>query len=232
MRSSRSKARRQEAVEKAVQDRYREPVVGGRRRQLLSWKTTSAAVLVAALGVVALAYASPATTYAKAQKWLLTQSGTGFPDEVPAATTQQQVKFVDLVRREYNDQPAGTKYSRGVQEPWCADFVSWVRKELGQPLSNPHSGSWRIPGVWTLKEHAQTSGTFRSPGSGYQPKVGDVLIWGPESGWDRHVNFVLDVDGENVTTIGGNESDMIQVGRARPETDHGFHGYMVLEQSQ
>lgn len=230
MRRSHCKTRRQEAVEKAVEDRYREPALGGRRRQLLSWKTASVGVLVVAFGVVSLAYASPTTTYAKAQKWVRAQSGTGFPDNVPAATTDRQQEFVQLVRREYNAQPAGTKYSRGVQEPWCADFVSWVRKEIGAPLNNPHSGSWRIPGVWTLKEHAQQSGTFRSPGSGYQPKVGDVLIWGPESGWDRHVNFVLDVDGKDITTIGGNESDMIQIGRARPETDHGFRGYMVLEQ--
>lgn len=223
-----TKLERQQRVEQSLRERYREPATGGRGHGGLSWKVMVAAVLAVALGVVGLTFMTQPETAAKARKWTQKAVGPSFPEEIPAAKTAKQQQFVALVRAEYKTQPTGMKYSRGVQEPWCADFVTWVRKEIGVPMENPHSGSWRIPGVWTLKEAAEQSGEFHPVGSGYEPKVGDALIWGPKSKWGRHVNFVLDIRDGKITTIGGNESDMIQVNRANPERDRDFRGYVSL----
>lgn len=226
-----SKSERHQRMEQSLRERYREPAIGGKWQGALSWQAMVAAVVVMSLGVVALTFMTQPETAAKARKWTQKAVGPTFPDSIPAAKTPRQQQFVALVRQEYKSQPSGTKYSRGVQEPWCADFVSWVRKEIGVPLKNPHSGSWRIPGVWTLQDYARQSGTFHPAGTSYQPKVGDALIWGPKSKWGRHVNFVLDVRDGSVVTIGGNESNMIQVNRATPEGDRGFRGYVSLPTS-
>ena len=56
----------------------------------------------------------------------------------------------------------------GVEEPWCADFVSWIMREAGLPLSNPNSGHWRIPGVYTWQEYYQSQSRFQEVGDGYR----------------------------------------------------------------
>lgn len=70
-------------------------------------------------------------------------------------------------------------------EPWCADFVSWVYKEAGHPLKNPNSGSWRIPGTYTLREYYEAQGAFRPADSGYEPQLGDVAIYEDSPGFRR-----------------------------------------------
>lgn len=83
--------------------------------------------------------------------WHRLQPGRG--DFPPMATnlTAPQRSILTVARAEWRSPGAPTKYSQGVPEDWCADFVSWVLREAGYPMSNPNSGSWRIPGVLTLQ---------------------------------------------------------------------------------
>ena len=83
-----------------------------------------------------------------------------FPDLDTTAMTPTQQQIVEVTRAEFEVDPDGTKFSEGVEENWCADFVSWVMRESGVPFSNPHSGHWRIPGVYTLTEYYQAEGRF------------------------------------------------------------------------
>lgn len=119
--------------------------------------------------------------------------------------TAGQKAFLTVVRAEYAAQRKGSTYSEGLDEPWCADFVSWVAKERGAPLKNPHSGGWRVPGVFTLVEVLQKEGTYRAPGSGYVPKLGDIIVYGDSSPYGQHTNYVLVSGQGRVTTLGGNE---------------------------
>ncbi|QRY62157.1 CHAP domain-containing protein [Gordonia sp. PDNC005] len=128
-----------------------------------------------------------------------------YPDVDTAQLSPVQQRIVDVTRAEYDAQPAGTKYSQGVEEEWCADFVSWVMRSAGREFSNPNSGSWRIPGVYTLTEYFQAEKRFRPAGSGYTPKLGDVMLYGHDSPFRQHTNIVLTVDDGVVTTVGGNE---------------------------
>ncbi len=70
-------------------------------------------------------------------------------------------RIVDIVHSEYDRNAAGTTYSEGVDESWCADFVSTVMRKAGVPFDNPNSGSWRIPGVATLTDYLHASGRWR-----------------------------------------------------------------------
>ncbi|EGD54864.1 CHAP domain-containing protein [Gordonia neofelifaecis] len=152
-----------------------------------------------------------------------------YPDLDTASLTPTQRRIVDVTRAEFDAQPDGTKYSEGVDEEWCADFVSWVLKESGAPLSNPFSGHWRIPGVYTLTEYFQSRHRFRSADSGYRPKLGDVMLYSTKSFFRQHTNMVLDYSDGQVTTIGGNEwGGHVRVNRFEIGGYVGLVGYGVL----
>ena len=159
----------------------------------------------------------------------LTGAGTRrtFPDLDAAATTPRQQAFLRVVRAEYAANRPGTTYAQGVEEPWCADFVSWVAKEAGAPLVNPHSGGWRIPGVFTMQEALQQAGTWRPASSGDAPKLGDIAVYAEPSPFGQHTNFVLAAKDGTLTTIGGNEPGGIRVSEHRLDRSLGLLGYGV-----
>ncbi|WP_067467671.1 CHAP domain-containing protein [Nocardia amamiensis] len=138
---------------------------------------------------------------------------TEFPALDRSALDPTQAGIVAVAEREFGDPGAGTKYAEGVDEAWCADFVSWVLREAGAPLANPHSGSWRIPGVYTLQEYYESTGRFVPIGSEYQPRTGDVLLYRESSPFGQHTNIVLRADAGQVTTIGGNEFGQVRIHR-------------------
>ena len=161
-----------------------------------------------------------------------------FPQIDESSLSDIQKKIIAVSRQEYDKKPMSyddnvLKYSNGVVEPWCADYVSWVMRQAGSPLVNPNSGGWRIPGVLTLREYYQSAGRFKDA-KGYMPKVGDVAIYVNTSSFNmsrQHTSIVLEVDGSKITTIGGNE-----YGRLRVSTQElkpgvkGLIGYGVLPQ--
>ena len=137
-----------------------------------------------------------------------------YPLDIPSLFDRRQTdsnlskgrqNVLRLLLREFESPGQGTKYSEGVAEPWCADFVSWILHEAKIPLKNPHSGSWRIPGVYTLREYFQSVGRYHLLASGYQPLPGDVVFY-DEGSFGTHVNFFVDIDGDTIFTLGGNEN--------------------------
>lgn len=152
-----------------------------------------------------------------------------FPTIETAQLDTSQQKIVTLLRQEYDAQAAGTKYADGSQEAWCADFVSWIMHESGTPLNNPNSGSWRIPGTYTLRDYYESAGMFKPYSSGYQPKVGDVVLYDNPGIFGQHTNIVIKNDHGILTTVGGNEPGGIRVfTNERPEAA-GTVGYGVLK---
>lgn len=141
------------------------------------------------------------------------ESPRQFPAIDTAALSSEQAAVVAVLEREFADPGDGPKYAEGVTEPWCADFVSWVMREAGLPLSNPNSGSWRIPGVFTLQEYYESAGRFAPVGAGYQPRTADVLLYSDSSPFTQHTNIVLSAENGVVTTIGGNEFGTVRIHR-------------------
>jgi len=141
------------------------------------------------------------------------QVRTPFPTISLASLTPEQVKVLDIARAEYAKGPVSydaevMTYTQGNQESWCADFASWVMLQAGSPYSNPNSGSWRIPGVYTLQEYYQGKNTY-SPVGNYVPKPGDVAIYNSAQAHDPsgnlHAAIVISAEDGKITTIGGNE---------------------------
>lgn len=152
-----------------------------------------------------------------------------FPDIRADDLSETQQKIIRLTKQEFAAQSLGTKFSEGTKEAWCANFVSWVMKEAGTPLKNPHSGSWRIPGTFTLHEYYVAAGTFRAAGSGYTPKLGDVAIYRGSPIFGDHANIVLTHENGILTTVGGNENNRIRVYKNMQKQYEGLLGYGLIE---
>ncbi|MFI8565026.1 CHAP domain-containing protein [Rhodococcus sp. NPDC078407] len=188
-----------------------------RRRRPLWLAAVTAVVVVVAIGVLWLA---PSRYF----PW----DTESFPEVNNGELTTDQARVFELLRTEHELQRPGTFYAEGVEEAWCADFVSWIMKEAGLPLSNPHSGSWRIPGVYTLQEYYQQQGLFEAVGS-YTPSVGDVVLYDNASFSGQHTNVIVAVEGDEAITVGGNEAGKIRVHTLHFASDSGVAGFGRLQ---
>ena len=150
-----------------------------------------------------------------------------FPDIDTANLSPTRQKIISLAKTEFKAQSAGTKFSQGAEEAWCANFVSWVMYQAGAPLKNPHTGGWRIPGTFTLHEYYEAASRFKPANSGYQPLPGDVAIYRNSLVFGDHTNIVLKNDNGVLTTVGGNEMNRIRVFTNRDKQYDGLLGYGV-----
>ena len=150
-----------------------------------------------------------------------------FPDINTANLSPTRQKIISLAKTEFKAQSAGAKFSQGAEEAWCANFVSWIIHQAGTPLKNPHTGGWRIPGTFTLREYYEATGRFKSANSGYQPLPGDVAIYRNSPVFGDHTNIVLKNDNGVLTTVGGNEANRIRVFINRDKQYDGLLGYGV-----
>nr|WP_314141380.1 CHAP domain-containing protein [uncultured Rhodococcus sp.] len=188
-----------------------------RRRWPLWVAACTAVVVVAVVGVLWLAPSR-----------YLPWDTEAFPAVNAGELTTDQARVVELLRTEHELQRPGTFYAEGIDEAWCADFVSWIMKEAGLPLSNPHSGSWRIPGVYTLQEYYQAQGRFEAVGD-YTPSVGDVVLYDNTSWAGQHTNVIVAVEGDEAITVGGNEAGRIRVHTLHYASDSGVVGFGRLQ---
>lgn len=160
----------------------------------------------------------------------LSSKSEAYPEINLADLGPTQKKIVDITKSEFHNQPDYTKYSEGNSEPWCSDFVSWVYKEAGTPMQNPVSGSWRIPGTYTLRDYLVKEGRFKDSEAEYTPHTGDLMLYDNPNPFGGHVNIVLKVNSDkSITTVGGNEPGGIRVKTHKAYLDPGFVGYGTLE---
>ena len=158
-----------------------------------------------------------------------------FPELNSPEMSPSQLKLVAILKEEYSKQPKSydqnmLKYSQGIEEPWCADFVSWVYDQAGLSFKNPHSGSWRIPGTQTLKEYFIDKGSWLDYNPSYQPKAGDVIIYKQsDSPFGQHTNIVLVNQDGKLTTIGGNENKELGIQSFKISDQMGIDGYGELK---
>lgn len=97
------------------------------------------------------------------------------------------------------------KYSHGVGEEWCADFVSWIYNKAGIPLTP--GGEGKVAAVRSIYMIGNNNPQFEyhPSNSGYTPKPGDLAIHSSAGSAFYHVNMVTAVAGSKVTIIGGNQ---------------------------
>lgn len=171
------------------------------------------ALVVAVIGVGVNIYGA-----VQPKKQVVVETPRPFPSYLPGELTEAQQRITNILKTEYSAQPAGTKYTEGAQEPWCADFVSWVMNQNGTPLYSPRTKSWRVTGTMGLQQFFVEQGTWHQYGDGYIPKPGDVALYDGSGPYGQHANFVLSYKDGTLTTIGGNELGTIRI-QHRPLND-------------
>lgn len=144
---------------------------------------------------------------------------TPFPAISSVGLSAKQIQIINVARQQYAKHPISydqtvLTYSQGNKQAWCADFVSWIMLNVGNPYHNPNSGSWRIPGVYTLQQYYESKGGYANAGS-YKPKPGDVAFYVGRRYFgladSSHVALVVKVVGDSMTTVGGNESGRMRI---------------------
>ncbi len=154
---------------------------------------------------------------------------TIFPtyDEGQLSATRADV--IKIIEQEYRNPRNVLEYSDGIDEPWCADFVSWVYNSAGHKFINPNSGGWRIPGVSTLKEYFEAENRWHDKDSGSIPEPGDVIIYNGGI-FGQHTNLVVSVYYDEITTVGGNENGKIMMHKIDyNDGRYGIQGYGSAE---
>lgn len=153
-----------------------------------------------------------------------------FPEIDESELTPNQVAIIEFAKKVWQEPRPEYFYTDVPQsEPWCANFVSYVYREAGLPFTNPVSGGWRIPGIYTLTDYLKQKDYWHSADSNYTPLPGDIVIY--DGGvFGGHTNIVLKIEGDQMTTIGGNENNAIHI-RTIDYTDskYGIQGYGHIE---
>lgn len=206
-------------------------------------------MMILSIGVVAiltLAFllALPASRYAtksilaSIQAHLTIPVSEAYSDIDTKNLSETQKKIVAITKAEYEKKPVSfdqnvLKYSQGIKEPWCADYATWVFNQAGVPLSNPNSRSWRIPGVLTLQSYFKDQDKYEAIGT-YTPKTGDLAIYVGNKTLDgrsrQHTNIVLKVEGDTMTTVGGNERGRMRISTQSYKTnENSLVGFGVLD---
>lgn len=148
------------------------------------------------------------------------------PDYSALSKTRRDILAV--VEQEFNKPGDMLRYSDGVKEPWCADFVSWIYLEADHPFENPNSGSWRIPGTHTLQEYFKKNDRWHVYDSEL-PQPGDVVIY-RHGIFGEHTNIVVATDYDEILTVGGNENGKIMMHRiSYSDTRYGIIGYGIAD---
>jgi hypothetical protein len=98
-------------------------------------------------------------------------------------------------------------FTDGHPEPWCADFVSWVLRSAGAPLTGGASGGWRVAGVAALRSWFAIRGRW-SPRAAAEPEAGDVVVFR-----HGHAGVVLRAVAGSLETVEGNAGDAVAIRR-------------------
>ena len=108
------------------------------------------------------------------------------------------------------EQPPGSNsgaailtFTDGNAEAWCADFVSWVLREAGQPFSGGASGGWRLAWTPDVRAWFELRGQYRARLVA-TPEPGDIVSF-----QHGHIGFVRRATPTRLETVEGNAGDAV-----------------------
>jgi uncharacterized protein (TIGR02594 family) len=108
----------------------------------------------------------------------------------------------------------GFKWVQDDETAWCSAFINYLAKKCGYERSGKlNARSWLNVGE-TMK----------------MPTLGDIVVFWRESpdSWKGHVGIFIRHDGENIWTLGGNQSNSVCIS---PYSKDRLIGYRKLSKS-
>lgn len=123
----------------------------------------------------------------------------------PPASGDLRSRILDIAQGEVGTQEVGENqgpmlkypnaFGRG-SEAWCADFVSWVNTQAGNPMNSSY-----VPAMY---DQLQAEGKWKGRSN---PQPGDIVIFDWYGEGPEHVGLVKGVNGDGtIQTIEGNTS--------------------------
>ncbi|MFE0704811.1 CHAP domain-containing protein [Streptomyces sp. NPDC058872] len=121
---------------------------------------------------------------------------------LPAVTANADAPGVATIARAQVGNTCGD-YNCQYPTAWCAEFTRWVWNRAGADTSGISAAAV------SLYDYGKRKGTLHST-----PQVGDAVVYDKDGslndGNADHVNIVVAVDGDNIQTVGGNESGAVR----------------------
>lgn len=131
--------------------------------------------------------------------------GSMVPPEEKEEDTLASLKIIDVAKKEEamsNKNIGGEKYKTwyGLDDNWCAMFVSWCANQCGYTDIGimPRTASVAFMKKWYMMKYL-----YQPASSGYEPKPGDIIIFGNGK---SHTGIVIEyhADTKELVTIEGN----------------------------
>lgn len=120
---------------------------------------------------------------------------------IPAETLPSAA---EVAKKYIGQDNSDLKFSNGVDQEWCADFVTYVAKEAGwDAFKNTDKNTSWVPDLIEMAKEAGTYRTYDSSDPNTLPKANDVIF----TRGDKHTGIVTRVEDGKVYFIAGNDKD-------------------------
>ncbi len=139
----------------------------------------------------------------------VTLTGVQRDDIVNVAKSQvgyQEGSYAGTTRGSNNVTEYGRWY--GMQDMWCAMFVSWCANQAGVPTSVVPSHAYTPSGLSWFKNRSRAYSRATVASGGYTPQPGDIIYFKSprNSNPTNHIGIVTKYSGKTVYTVEGNTS--------------------------
>ena len=118
--------------------------------------------------------------------------------------------------------PWGLRHYVWRGEQWCTDFVSWVYRAAGIPLTGGSHGGWMIGNNLALREWFRRHDLWVDHESrawaSFEPRPGDYVRFHTQSGVG-HSGIVRRAEGDTLYTVEGNVGNRVRLRRFRSFRD-------------
>lgn len=135
------------------------------------------------------------------------------PVEIPAVALAELGRGPRQVGHGRAEYPRKLGRYLGWREAWCSEFVSWVYKVAGYPLTEGEEGGWLHRSSFALKRWFARNSRFVERTDPYwdsaDPSPGDYIRY--NNNWGGHSGLVRSVSGTTLHTIEGNINNQVVV---------------------
>ncbi len=134
-------------------------------------------------------------------------------DQIVALAVAEENRGPSAVGQDLTGYPGKLSSYLSAGEAWCSEFVSWVYKAAGYPLSGGSQGGWMIKDSVSLRTWFQKQSEWVAKGSAswstFTPEPGDFIRYNNSSG--GHSGMVREVSGTTLLTVEGNVNNKVML---------------------
>lgn len=136
------------------------------------------------------------------------------PWEVLELAISEKGNGPDQVGKNVDDYPFAISNYLAPNEAWCSEFVSWVYRAAGYPLSGGSEGGWMVRSSVDLRGWFQKNTRFVShtdpDWTNFEPSPGDYIRYDYQT-LGGHSGIVRYAEGSTLYTVEGNVNNMVML---------------------